>query len=93
MSDPTTGVQFTFILLALTVGSAAIVRWLAILTSAIKALAKGEPKEHTRFMVAQNCINQIDDWLEYAYKSQSAEEQRNYIRGLIAEYNERIAKT
>lgn len=66
---------------------------LKIVWQSVESLAKGSPKDHTRWMMANDALKRIEDWLEYAYKSQSAEEQRNTVMDIIDEYAERVSKT
>ena len=88
-------IEFILVMIVLVIACAGWFVWAALLGvyKAVDALAKGSPKEHTRWMMANDALNRIEDWLEYGYKSQSAEEQRDTVMEIIDEYADRVSRT
>ena len=41
----------------------------------------------------QRCVNEIDDYFEYRYKSQTQEENKEYIQNCMAKLIKRILKS
>lgn len=43
-----------------------------------------------RFLVAQNCINRIDDYLEYSYASRTPDQIKERIMEYIDQYSKEL---
>jgi hypothetical protein len=83
--------SLAFLMCLQVINTLLIGRWSGMTLGFLKLMARGlEKKGGVKFLLAQDIINKIDDYLEYQYKHHSAEQQRTHILKIIEDYGVRI---